>query len=84
MQVTSITYDSDTSVLDLRLVDGSEYRITNPAHAARVRSSVSTGGLLTDDQRFWLEQYRVRPSLASRDAIRARLAKLRRELKGKK
>lgn len=80
-QVVSLELDQDTGVLDLRLLTGEIYRITNAGHAQQVKSKVSVGGRLNSSQSFWLEQYRVFDKLPDRLQILAKLRTLREELK---
>lgn len=82
-QISTLSYDPDTAMLDLRLSTGEEYRITNPAHARAIKDKVSVGGTLADVQRFWLEQYRVHVRDSNSERLRSKLAEFRKELRGK-
>lgn len=80
-QVVAITIDGDTGILDLRLADGATYQVANPSHARTIRSSVKPGGLISEEQRRWLESYRLDPIQVNRVRILGALRELRLELK---
>lgn len=81
MQTTNVEYDEDAGVLRIRLDTGDEYQIDNAGHAARIKDKISVGGVISDDQRWWLEKYRINLRQGNRDRLRERLRQLRRELK---
>lgn len=81
MQITSLNADPDTGTLEIRLSDGAEYQITNAGHARALNDKISVGGVISDVQRFWLEQYRVRRGDAGRERLKERLGELRREIR---
>ncbi len=81
MQATSVSYDSDNGVLQLKLDTGEEYQITNAGHARAVRDKISVGGVISGTQHAWLAQYRTELREANREQLRARLRKLREELR---
>lgn len=81
MNVTSLVYDEDTGALDLNLDDGSVYQVTNPGHALRIKEKISPGGVISEDQKWWLEQYRVELRKTNRERLRERLKTLRREIR---
>lgn len=80
-QVVAITIDGDTGILDLRLADGGIYRVANPHYAKTIRKSVSPGGMISEEQRIWLERYRLGPPEGDRVRVLGALRELRLELK---
>ncbi len=81
LQAVTVAYDEDTGVLDLALDDGSKYQITNAGHARRLKEKISIGGVISEDQRWWLQQYKMVARETNRDRLRARLRDLRREIR---
>lgn len=79
-QIVSLAYDADSGILSLRLSDESSYQVTNAGHALAIKDSVSPGGILSPEQRQWLERYRVQAELTNREALIARLRMLRAEI----
>ena len=82
-QVVSAAFDPDVARLDIRLTDGAEFAVTNPAHAAALKEKLRPHGRINGDQRAWLERYRVTADVADRQRFRARLGALRAELAAK-
>lgn len=78
-QVTNITYDKDSGILNLRLLSGEEYKILNAGHAKTIMAKVTVGGMISDDQKKWLEPYRAKHEPK---ALRERLAGIYKALKG--
>lgn len=85
-QVTNITYDKDTGILSLRLIDGSFYVITNPGHARILKGKISVGGELNDDQLEWLHRYKTSDPKTNKQRLLNLLKSWRNELqiKGKR
>lgn len=81
MQTTNVTFDPDTGILFVRLIDGSTYHIVNPVHARAVRERISVGGHLTEEQHFWLQQYRVIERERRKEQVLETLKKCREGLK---
>ncbi len=81
MQISSSEYDDDTARLTIRMTDGAEYQIDNPAHAIALKDKISPGGILSGTQRAWLERYRVVIRHTNRERLRAKLREMREELR---
>lgn len=77
MQATSLSLDDDTGILTLRLDDGAEFEITDPSHASAVHNHISHGGKINDDQRQWLQKYRVEIRYTNRERLRAKMKEIR-------
>ncbi len=81
MQVTSTGYDQDTGTLSIRLDDGSEYQIDQPAIAVAIKDKISCGGNISEVQYEWLQQYRVAMRDTNRERLRVKLREIRSELR---
>lgn len=76
--MTNVSYDKDSGVLNLRLLSGEEYKILNGGHAKAIMSKVTVGGMISDDQKKWLELYHVKHEPK---ALRERLGSIYKALK---
>jgi hypothetical protein len=79
--ILTSSYDKDTGILNLRLLSGEQYYVTNAGHARILREKTTPGGRLSLKQIDWLEKYRVpeRGSVQTA-ALRNKIRTLRREL----
>ncbi len=79
-QIVSTSYDVDTGILDIHLLTGEHYYVTNAGHARIIEGKISTGGKLDDRQIDFLEKYRVRDIEANKKKLADKIGKLRQEL----